>query len=54
MLYGVDVHIFFPGVMFTPGLEEENKTKPEIVKGIEGVDDGITAEQAALVLIKGE
>ena len=54
MLYGVDVHIFFPGVMFTPGLEEENKLKPEIVKRIEGVEDGLTAEQAALALFKGE
>ena len=54
MLYGVDVHIFFPGVMFTPGLEEENKMKPQIVKKIEGVDDGLTAEQAALALLKGE
>ena len=54
MLYGVDVHIFFPGVMYTPGLEEENKSKPQIVKTIEGVDDGITAEQAALTLFRGE
>ncbi|KAF8801142.1 NAD(P)-binding protein, partial [Phlegmacium glaucopus] len=35
MLYGVDVHIFFPPTMFTPGYEEENKTKPSIVKKIE-------------------
>ena len=53
MLYGVDVHIFFPGVMFTPGYEEENKIKPHIVKTIEGAD-GLTAEQAALALLKGE
>ena len=54
MLYGIDVHIFFPGVMFTPGFEEENKMKPQIVKTIEGTVDGQTAEQAALVLLKGE
>lgn len=53
MLYGIDVHIFFPGTMFTPGYEEENKTKPQIVKTIEGTD-GLTAEQAALALFKGE
>jgi len=53
MLYGVDVHIYFPNSMFTPGFEEENKTKPEIVKKIEGVEDGQTAEQAALALFKG-
>ena len=47
MLYGIDVHIFFPNSMFTPGFEEESKMKPEIVKRIEGVEDGLTAEQAA-------
>ncbi|KAF8801139.1 hypothetical protein BYT27DRAFT_6803173 [Phlegmacium glaucopus] len=39
--------------MFTPGYEEENKTKPSIVKKIESTDDGLTAEQAALALFKG-
>ena len=53
MLYGIDVHIYFPNSMFTPGFDEENKTKPEIVKRIEGVEDGQTAEQAALALFKG-
>jgi 3-dehydrosphinganine reductase len=53
MLYGVDVHIYFPNSMFTPGFDEENKMKPEIVKKIEGVEDGQTAEQAALALFKG-
>lgn len=54
MLYGVDIHIFFPPSMFTPGFEEENKLKPDIVKKIEGTSDGLTAEQAALALFKGE
>jgi len=54
MLYGVDVHIFFPPTMFTPGYEEENKTKPQIVKKIESADDGLTAEQAALALFRGK
>ena len=53
MLYGIDVHIFFPPTMFTPGLEEENKTKPKITLDIEAADDGLTAEQAALGLFKG-
>ena len=53
MLYGVDVHIFFPNSMFTPSFEEENKIKPEIVKRIEGIEDGLTAEQAASTLFKG-
>lgn len=53
MLYGVDIHIFFPPTMFTPGYEEENKTKPQIVKKIESTDDGLTADQAAVALVKG-
>ncbi|PPQ83161.1 hypothetical protein CVT25_005408 [Psilocybe cyanescens] len=51
-LYGIDVHIYFPGTMFTPGYTEETKTKPEITQTIEGTD-GVTAEQAALALYKG-
>ena len=39
--------------MFTPGYEEENKTKPQIVKDIEAADDGLTADQAALAFYKG-
>lgn len=54
MLYGVEVHIFFPPSMFTPGYDEENKIKPRIVKEIEGTSDGLTADQAALALFKGE
>jgi 3-dehydrosphinganine reductase len=53
MLYGISVHIFFPPTMFTPGYDEENKTKPQIVKDIESADDGLTADQAALALYKG-
>jgi len=53
MLYGVDVQIFFPNTMFTSGYDEENKTKPAIVKKIEEADDGITADQGAVTLLKG-
>ncbi|KIK01665.1 hypothetical protein K443DRAFT_678203 [Laccaria amethystina LaAM-08-1] len=53
MLYGISLHIFFPPTMFTPGYDEENKTKPQIVKDIESADDGLTADQAALALYKG-
>jgi len=52
MLYGISVHIFFPPTMFTPGYDEENKTKPQIVKDTESTDDGLTADQAALALYK--
>ena len=53
ILYNIDVHIYFPATMFTPGYEEENKTKPKITMEIEGADDGMTADQAALVLFTG-
>jgi hypothetical protein len=54
MLYGIDVHIFFPPTMFTPGYEAENKTKPKITLDIEGTDDGLSADQAALGMFKGK
>lgn len=54
MLYGIDVHIFFPPTMFTPGYDEENKTKPKVVREIESADDGMTAEEAAQALFKGK
>ena len=40
--------------MYTPGYEEENKTKPEITKKIESTDEGLTAEQAAQSLYEGK
>ena len=53
MLYGINVHIFFPPTMFTAGFEEEMKTKPQIVKDIEAGDQPITTEDAAMSLYKG-
>ncbi|EIW74911.1 oxidoreductase [Coniophora puteana RWD-64-598 SS2] len=53
LLYGIDVHCFFPPTMFTPGYDEESKSKPAITKKIEETDDGLTAEQAALGLFHG-
>lgn len=53
MLYGIDMHIFFPPTMYTPGFEEENKTKPAITRTIESADEGLTAEQAAAGLLSG-
>ncbi|KAI0049047.1 oxidoreductase [Auriscalpium vulgare] len=48
LLYGIDIHIFFPPTMFTPSYEEENKIKPALTKKIEEADGGLTAEQAAM------
>ncbi|KAH9045524.1 oxidoreductase [Lactarius pseudohatsudake] len=53
LLYSIDVHIYMPGTMFTPGYEEENKTKPELVRKIEESDGGLTAGQAAEGLYRG-
>lgn len=54
LLYGIDIHIFFPPTMFTPGYEEENKTKPKITLKIEESDGGLTPDQAALALFQGK
>lgn len=53
LLHGIKVHIFFPGTIYSPGYEEENKTKPEITKKIEDADEGITPDQAAEILVRG-
>jgi len=53
ILYSIDVHIFFPPTMFTPGYETENKTKPKITLKIEEDDGGITPEVGAKVILKG-
>ncbi|KAG7443794.1 oxidoreductase [Guyanagaster necrorhizus] len=53
LLYGITVHIFFPGNMLTPGLEAENKTKPKITLKLEETDTGQTAEHTADGLLQG-
>jgi len=40
--------------MYTPGYENENKTKPSITKIIEEADPGLTPEQAAAAMLKGK
>jgi 3-dehydrosphinganine reductase len=53
-LYDISVQMFFPCTMETPGLEEENKLKPELLKKIEETDKGLTPEQAAEAMYRGE
>ncbi|KAI0061609.1 oxidoreductase [Artomyces pyxidatus] len=53
LLYGIDVHIFFPPTMFTRSYEEEGKTKPALTKRIEEADGGLTPDVAAAALFKG-
>ncbi|KAI6104442.1 hypothetical protein EDD16DRAFT_1695989 [Pisolithus croceorrhizus] len=52
LLYGIDIDIF-PPTMYTPGFDEENKTKPSITRKIESTDKGVIAEQAATGLLAG-
>ncbi|KAJ1033861.1 hypothetical protein NDA16_000069 [Ustilago loliicola] len=53
ILYGISVHAYFPATILSPGLEEENKTKPKITLDIEGTDEGLTPAQCAKGLLKG-
>jgi 3-dehydrosphinganine reductase len=48
----VKVHTIFPATIFSPGLEEENKTKPDITKKLEEDDGGQTPEDIAKSTIK--
>jgi len=47
LAYGITVHCFFPCTIYTPGYEEENKTKPKITLKIEEADSGLQPEQVA-------
>ncbi|KAF9256828.1 oxidoreductase [Marasmius fiardii PR-910] len=53
ILYNSTVHICFPATIYSPGLIEENKTKPPITLKIEETDSGQTPEQVAEALFKG-
>ena len=53
LLYPIDVHIYFPGTIYTPGYEEENKTKPRVTLKIEETDDGLQPETCAKRLFEG-
>ncbi|KAG0005129.1 3-dehydrosphinganine reductase [Entomortierella chlamydospora] len=52
LMYGIGVHIYYPGTMFSPGYENENLTKPLITRDIEGTK-GLTSEEAAKGLFAG-
>jgi NAD(P)-dependent dehydrogenase (short-subunit alcohol dehydrogenase family) len=54
LLYGIDVHILFPGTIYSPGYTEENKTKPKITMKIEETDEGLKPEQVAQALLNGK
>ncbi|KAJ4490053.1 oxidoreductase [Lentinula aciculospora] len=53
LLYDIDIHIAFPGTMYTPGYDIENATKPKITLKIEETDPGVTGDQYAKGLLRG-
>lgn len=52
LLYDIDVHCCFPATILTPGLAEEQKTKPELTKILEGIDEGQTADAVADICLR--
>ncbi|KAF8709480.1 Oxidoreductase, partial [Rhizoctonia solani] len=52
-LYDISVQMYFPCTMETPGYEEENKLKPDLLKKLEETDKGMTPEAAAEAMYKG-
>lgn len=53
LLYSVDVHIYFPATIYSPGYVEENQTKPPLLLELEGSDEGLSPEKAAEGLFRG-
>lgn len=54
LLYSIDIHIMFPGTIHSPGLVEENKSKPKITLKIEESDEGLQPASVAEGLLRGE
>ncbi|CAB4445907.1 unnamed protein product [Rhizophagus irregularis] len=52
LLYDISVHCYFAGTIDSPGLQQENKTKPKITSEIEGDDVALSPDQAAKALYK--
>jgi 3-dehydrosphinganine reductase len=51
--FDVSIHIVFPGTILSPGLENENKTKPTPTKEIEAADTVQTELAAATAAVQG-
>ncbi len=51
--HGIRVGVFYPPTTDTPGLAEENETKPALTWAIEGSSRKFTAAQVATALLKG-
>ncbi|RPD69249.1 oxidoreductase [Lentinus tigrinus ALCF2SS1-7] len=53
MLYGIEVHVAFPGTIYSPGYSEENRVKPKVTLKIEETDEGATPEVVAKIILDG-
>ena len=49
----IKIHTIYPGTIFSPGLENENKTKPAVTLKLEEADGGQTPEEVALTSVQG-
>lgn len=52
LLYDINVACVFPGGITSPGFDEENKTKPEVTRQVEGTDTPQTAEEVSRIAIQ--
>ncbi|WBW73549.1 pig-F/3-ketosphinganine reductase fusion protein [Schizosaccharomyces osmophilus] len=53
ILYGIEVSIFLPATILSPGYEEENRLKPSLVLEMEKSDKAQTCETVAYYCMKG-
>ena len=53
IMYGIRVHACFPATIYSPGFEEEQKSKPELTKVLEGADEGQTPDEVARTCLAG-
>ncbi|GJE95386.1 hypothetical protein PsYK624_115700 [Phanerochaete sordida] len=52
-MYGIGVHIAFPGTILSPGFAEENKVKPHGTLRLEETDSGSAPEAVAAHVLRG-
>jgi 3-dehydrosphinganine reductase len=52
LLYDIDIHCSFPANILSPGFENEEKTKPDITRTIEGAAGAETPETVAQNIIQ--
>jgi len=53
ILHNIDIHLFMPAGIDSPGFVEEEKEKPAVTKKIEESDEQISPEKCAEYLIAG-